>query len=90
MFRFNLLLFLSQIVTLSSNLPPKKLIKAVSSALGLNICVLNLSNSRLNDQSLNEILLDAPPQSIILLEVNFFFKKEWNEKDLNLSLIVVK
>jgi chaperone BCS1 len=34
----------------------------------LNICYLNLSGGRMNDDSLNRALNDAPSNSIILLE----------------------
>jgi chaperone BCS1 len=49
---------------------------AVASALKLNICYLNLSSGRLNDDSLNNVLSHAPPNSIILLEdVDAIFKQ---------------
>jgi chaperone BCS1 len=41
---------------------------AIAGALGLSICVLNLSNRTLDDESLNSRLIDAPSNSIILLE----------------------
>lgn len=43
-------------------------IQVVAGQLGLNICVLNLSNRSLDDNDLNSRLIDAPPKSIILLE----------------------
>jgi chaperone BCS1 len=41
---------------------------AIAGALGLSICVLNLSNRTLDDESLNSRLIDAPANSIVLLE----------------------
>ena len=41
---------------------------AVAGALKLNICYLNLSSGRLDDDSLNNVLSYAPANSIILLE----------------------
>jgi chaperone BCS1 len=41
---------------------------AVAGALKLNICYLNLSSGRLDDDSLNDVLSHAPHNSIILLE----------------------
>lgn len=41
---------------------------AIAGALGLSICVLNLSNRTLDDESLNSRLVDAPSNSIVLLE----------------------
>ena len=49
--------------------------QAVAGALGLNLCYLNLSNSEIDDDSLNRLLADAPPNSIILLEdIDALFK----------------
>lgn len=42
--------------------------QAIAGALNLNICYLNLSGGRLDDDGLNRALNDAPPSSIILLE----------------------
>ena len=41
---------------------------AVAGAMKLNICYLNLSSGRLNDDSLNNVLANSPANSIILLE----------------------
>lgn len=41
---------------------------AIAGALKLNICYLNLSSGRLDDDDLNNVLSNAPPNSIILLE----------------------
>jgi mitochondrial chaperone BCS1 len=41
---------------------------AIAGELGLNICVLNLSNKSLDDEALNSRLVDAPANSILLLE----------------------
>lgn len=41
---------------------------AVAGALKLNICYLNLSSGRLDDDDLNDVLSSAPDNSIILLE----------------------
>jgi len=50
--------------------------QAVAGALKLNLCYLNLSNNEVNDDSLNRLLADAPPRSIILLEdIDALFKK---------------
>jgi chaperone BCS1 len=43
-------------------------ILAIAGALDLNICVLNLANKNLGDEKLTNLLLNAPPSSIILLE----------------------
>lgn len=43
-------------------------ILAVAGKLGLNICTVNLSGNRLNDDSLNRLLESTPKRSIILLE----------------------
>lgn len=43
-------------------------VQAVASALGLNICYLNLSGGNLDDDGLNMLLNNAPMRSIILLE----------------------
>jgi chaperone BCS1 len=42
--------------------------QAVASALNLNICYLNLEGGRIDDDSLNILLNNAPLRSIILLE----------------------
>jgi len=43
-------------------------IQAVAGEVGLNICVVNLSNKSLDDEGLSSRLMDAPAKSIILLE----------------------
>lgn len=43
-------------------------VQAVAGALKLNICYLNLSGGRFDDDGLNRALNDAPAHSIILLE----------------------
>ena len=43
-------------------------VQAVSAALNLNICYLNLSGGNLDDDGLNTLLNNAPMRSIILLE----------------------
>lgn len=43
-------------------------ILAIAGALDLNICMLNLANKNLGDEKLTNLLLNAPPSSIILLE----------------------
>lgn len=43
-------------------------VAAIAGELGLNICVLNLSNKSLDDEALNSRLVDAPANSILLLE----------------------
>jgi chaperone BCS1 len=40
----------------------------VAGQLNLNICYLNLSGGDLDDDSVNNLLNEAPPSSIILLE----------------------
>jgi len=40
----------------------------VAGLLKLKLCYLNLSNSEMNDDSLNRLLSEAPENSIILLE----------------------
>lgn len=42
--------------------------QAVAGQLNLNICYLNLSGGTLDDDSVNSLLNEAPPSSIILLE----------------------
>jgi chaperone BCS1 len=42
--------------------------QAIAGALKLNICYLNLSGGRMDDDDLNRALNDAPSHSIILLE----------------------
>merc|ERR1712195_97546 len=42
--------------------------QAVAGELNLNICYLNLSGGTLADDSVNSLLNEAPPSSIILLE----------------------
>lgn len=42
--------------------------QAIAGALKLNICYLNLSSGRMDDDGLNRALNNAPSQSIILLE----------------------
>jgi chaperone BCS1 len=42
--------------------------QAIAGALKLNICYLNLSSGRMDDDDLNRALNDAPSHSIILLE----------------------
>jgi chaperone BCS1 len=42
--------------------------QAVAGALDMNVCYLNLSGSRMNDDGLDRMLNDAPRNSIILLE----------------------
>jgi mitochondrial chaperone BCS1 len=42
--------------------------QAVAAALNLNICYLNLSGGRMDDDGLNVLLNNAPLRSIILLE----------------------
>jgi chaperone BCS1 len=43
-------------------------ITALAGAVGMHICVLNLSNKQLDDESLTSRLMDAPAKSMILLE----------------------
>lgn len=43
-------------------------VQAVAGACNLNICYLNLSGGNLDDDSLNQLLNNAPMKSIILLE----------------------
>lgn len=43
-------------------------VQAIAGALNLNICYLNLSGNRFNDDMLNRALNIAPAHSIILLE----------------------
>lgn len=60
---------------------------AVASALKLNICYLNLSSGRLNDDSLNNVLAHAPANSIILLEdVDAIFKQRESVQDRRQSV----
>jgi chaperone BCS1 len=42
--------------------------QAIAGLMNLNICYLNLSGDRLDDDSLNRALNEAPAHSIILLE----------------------
>lgn len=42
--------------------------QAIAGAMKLDICYLNLSGDKLDDDGLNRALNDAPPKSIILLE----------------------
>jgi chaperone BCS1 len=44
------------------------LVTAIAGSLGKNVCVLNLASSQLNDESLTNLLGDAPEGSIVLLE----------------------
>jgi mitochondrial chaperone BCS1 len=44
------------------------LVVALAGALGVDICLLNLSNTRLSDEVLGKLLSSAPEDSIILLE----------------------
>lgn len=43
-------------------------VQAISAKLNLNICYLNLSGGRMDDDILNTLLNNAPLKSIILLE----------------------
>ena len=43
-------------------------VQAISGALKLNLCYLNLSSSEMDDDGLNRLLSEAPERSIILLE----------------------
>ena len=43
-------------------------VQAISAALNLNICYLNLSGGTMDDDGLNALLNNAPIRSIILLE----------------------
>ncbi len=43
-------------------------VQAISGALKLNLCYLNLSGGNFDDDGLNRLLSEAPPRSIILLE----------------------
>ena len=44
------------------------LTQAIAGALGYNICYLNLSGDRLNDDSLSRLLNNSPGKALILLE----------------------
>ena len=43
-------------------------VQAISGALRLNLCYLNLSSGEISDDVLNRLLSEAPERSIILLE----------------------
>lgn len=43
-------------------------VQAISGALKLNLCYLNLSSGEVDDDLLNRLLSEAPEHSIILLE----------------------
>ncbi|OQV12975.1 putative mitochondrial chaperone BCS1-B [Hypsibius exemplaris] len=43
-------------------------ISAVAGHFDLNVCILNLSDKSLTDDSLNKLLIDAPEDTVILLE----------------------
>ncbi|GAU90855.1 hypothetical protein RvY_03215 [Ramazzottius varieornatus] len=43
-------------------------ISAVAGKFDLNVCIVNLSDKSLNDDVLNRLLIDAPENSLILLE----------------------
>mmetsp|Transcript_6313 Transcript_6313/g.9185 ORF Transcript_6313/g.9185 Transcript_6313/m.9185 type:complete len:536 (-) Transcript_6313:47-1654(-) len=43
-------------------------ILAIAGERGHNVCLLNLSNPNLNDEGLNQLLLNAPKDSMIILE----------------------
>ena len=42
--------------------------QAIAGAMGMNVCYLNLSGNKLDDDELNRSLNQAPMNSIILLE----------------------
>lgn len=57
--------------------------QAIAGAMNLNICYLNLSGDRIDDDGLNRALNDAPASSIILLEDidGLFVEREAVNKD---------
>jgi len=42
--------------------------QAIAGDLKLNLCYLNLSSNEIDDVRLNQLMSDAPPDSILLLE----------------------
>lgn len=42
--------------------------QAIAGAMKMNVCYLNLSGNKINDDDLNRFLNQAPKDSIILLE----------------------
>lgn len=53
--------------------------EAIAGKLRLNICYLNLSGNKLDDDSLNKLLNNTPERSISLLEdVDAIFKQRQN------------
>jgi chaperone BCS1 len=55
------------------------LLSALAAELRYNLCLLNLSNTRLCDQDLISALIHAPPKSILVLEdIDVAFKEDEN------------
>lgn len=44
------------------------LVRALASELGLDLCIVNLTSSRLGDDGLATLMASAPPQAILLME----------------------
>jgi chaperone BCS1 len=56
---------------------------ALASALGLDVCILNLSSGDMNDTKLVNLFMDVPPKSIVIIEdIDCVFDEQRNaQKD---------
>jgi chaperone BCS1 len=43
--------------------------QVLAGELGLDVCMVNLSNKNMHDDDLAELLRNAPPRAMLLLEV---------------------